>query len=78
MMPRNSDQSATGGGVSVPRLLSERQVEMFYGLRMRTLQRWRLEGHGPQYRKLQGLVRYDVRDIESWIASAPGGGGGNG
>lgn len=69
------DQSAGGGAVSMPRLLSEQQVEQYYGLRVRTLQRWRLESRGPRYRKLHGLVRYDVRDLDSWIASAPGGGG---
>ena len=63
------------GGVSMPRLLSERQVEQFYGLKVRTLQRWRLESRGPRYRKLHGLVRYDVCDLDAWIASAPGGGG---
>jgi len=59
----------------MPRLLSEQQVEQFYGLKVRTLQRWRLESRGPRYRKLHGLVRYDVRDLDAWIASAPGGGG---
>jgi len=59
----------------MPRLLSEQQVEQCYGLRVRTLQRWRLESRGPRYRKLAGsLVRYDVRDLDAWIASAPGGG----
>jgi predicted DNA-binding transcriptional regulator AlpA len=58
----------------MPRLLSEQQVEQFYGLRVRTLQRWRLESRGPRYRKLHGLVRYDVRDLDAWIAAAPGGG----
>jgi len=59
----------------VPRLLSEQQVEQFYGLRVRTLQRWRLESRGPRYRKLGGLVRYVVSDLDAWIAAAPGGGG---
>jgi len=68
------DQSAGGGGVFMPRLLSEQQVEQYYGLRVRTLQRWRLESRGPRYRKLHGLVRYDVRDLDAWIAAAPGGG----
>lgn len=57
------------------RLLSEQQVEQIFGLKARTLQRWRLENRGPRYRKLHGLVRYDVRDLESWIEAAPGGGG---
>lgn len=73
-LPR--DLGAGAGGVSLPRLLSEQQVEQFYGLRVRTLQRWRLEGRGPRYRKLHGLVRYDVRDLDAWIAAAPAGGGG--
>lgn len=38
----------------MPRLLSEQQVEQFYGLKVRTLQRWRLEGQGPKFRRLGG------------------------
>lgn len=60
----------------MPRLLSEQQVEQFFGLRVRTLQRWRLEGRGPKFRKLEGrLIRYDVRDLDAFIDSAPCGGG---
>ena len=66
---------AGAGGVSLPRLLSEQQVEFFYGLKVRTLQRWRLESRGPRYRKLHGLVRYDTGDLDAWILAAPGGGG---
>lgn len=61
--------------VSVPRLLSERQVEAIYGLRIKTLQRWRLENRGPRFVKLHSLVRYPVADLDRWIESAPGGGG---
>lgn len=63
-------------------LLSQKEVEQIYGIRQRTLERWRLSGHGPRWKKLsgeigtrgRGIVKYDVRDIEAWLGSRPGGG----
>ena len=58
------------------RYLNEKEFEAQYGIRRTTLRRWRVFGKGPRFRKLHGAVRYDVRDIESWIESCPTGGNG--
>jgi len=39
------------------------------GVPVQTLARWRSEGAGPPWIKLVGRVRYDVHDLEAWIAS---------
>ncbi len=56
------------------RFLSEKQLSDEYGFPVKTLQGWRVRAKGPKYRKLEGLVRYDRADIESWITAAPSGG----
>ena len=51
------------------KLLTERQVEQEYGLRVKTLQKWRWSGEGPAHIKLGRSVRYRVADIEAYIES---------
>jgi hypothetical protein len=43
--------------------------EYLGGIAIQTLARWRVEGRGPQHLKLGGAVRYDVRDLDSWLVS---------
>lgn len=38
----------------------------FLGLSPRTLQRWRVEGVGPRWRKLGRSVRYSKEDLRRW------------
>lgn len=58
--------------------LTEKQVAGLLGLAPKTLQRQRLFGSGPPYRKLgSGLrapVRYSRSELEAWIRSCPSGG----
>lgn len=57
---------------TVPRkkeFLSEREVEELGLASQRTLQAWRLLGHGPSYIKVRRSVRYRVTDIEQWLAA---------
>ena len=35
----------------------------------RTLERYRVSGEGPKFRKLGRWVRYTVADLEAWIES---------
>lgn len=51
-------------------LLNERQAGDWLGVSVRTLQRWRLEGIGPRFRKLGRLVRYHQSDLEEFIANS--------
>jgi predicted DNA-binding transcriptional regulator AlpA len=57
------------------RFLTEAQVADVTHISQRTLQKWRLFGHGPRYVKLRGAVRYEWADVEAWIESCPVGGG---
>ncbi len=56
------------------RFLNEKQVSEMLGLRVKTLQRWRLENRGPEFRKLGGAVRYDAAALARWVESQPAGG----
>lgn len=48
------------------RHLNQRQLAVRWDLSEATLERWRSEGIGPVFLKLQGQVRYRVEDIEAF------------
>ena len=49
------------------RLLSEKEVEQFYGITRRWLQKKRCTGGGPIFIKIGKSVRYRISDIESFL-----------
>jgi predicted DNA-binding transcriptional regulator AlpA len=51
-------------------LMNERQAGDWLGVSVRTLQRWRLEGVGPRFRKLGRLVRYHQSDLEEFVTNS--------
>jgi predicted DNA-binding transcriptional regulator AlpA len=53
------------------RFITEIEFEADYAISRRTLQKWRSLGRGPVARKFGSLVRYDVTEIEAWIATLP-------
>ena len=58
---------------TVKRLLSDVEVEQEYGLRARTLRRWRFQSRKGSlpYVKLAGdTVKYDRREIERWLEAS--------
>jgi hypothetical protein len=55
--------------------LSDRDLEALTGRARRTWQKDRLFGRGPRYCKIGGFVRYNIRDLEAWLATRPAGGG---
>lgn len=55
-------------------LLDESAVASALGLKVGTLQRWRLFGRGPKFRKCGGAVRYSESDLSAWLDSRPAGG----
>lgn len=58
------------------KFIDEHQVAEMVGLSVKTLRRWRLFGRGPKYHKLNGrAVRYEIAEIEAWVAAQPTGGG---
>ena len=48
------------------RHLNQRQRAVRWDLSEATLERWRSEGIGPVFLKLQGQVRYRIEDIEAF------------
>ena len=56
--------------------IDERKLAAMLNLKPATLQKWRVEGRGPVFRRIGGAVRYRVEDVETWIASRPKGGEG--
>jgi predicted DNA-binding transcriptional regulator AlpA len=51
----------------VNRLLDQRAAAEILGISVRTLERHRLTGTGPQFCQLGRLVRYRELDLEEWI-----------
>lgn len=43
--------------------LDTKQAAVWLGLSARTLERWRLTGEGPRFRKLGRCVRYAITDL---------------
>jgi predicted DNA-binding transcriptional regulator AlpA len=52
------------------RLLTEREASFALCLSVRTLQKWRLQGRGPDFVKLGNAVRYSPTDLDRYIARA--------
>lgn len=52
---------------NVDQLLTERQTSAVLQICVRTLQKWRVTGEGPIYKKLGHLVRYRVGDLQRWV-----------
>jgi predicted site-specific integrase-resolvase len=46
--------------------MNQRQLANRWGVSEATLERWRSEGIGPRYLKLQGRVMYREKDIEAY------------
>ena len=50
-------------------LMREGEAARFLDLSVRTLQKWRWNGRGPKFLRLNGAVRYDRADLETFISS---------
>jgi hypothetical protein len=51
-------------------VMREGEAAHLLGLSVRTLQKWRWNGKGPKYLRLNGAVRYERADLDSFIVSA--------
>jgi excisionase family DNA binding protein len=49
--------------------LSTAQAAFYIGLSRRTLEKMRLSGGGPKYRKHGRYVRYHIDDLNAWSQS---------
>jgi predicted DNA-binding transcriptional regulator AlpA len=75
--PARPTKAGAGGASVGRRFLNETELSELTGIATRTLQRWRLENRGPRFRKLGGAVRYEMNDVNDWVAACPSGGGNN-
>lgn len=50
-------------------LLTAKQLSLMLGIPEGTLRYWRNVGLGPVWHKLEGSIRYDVRDVEAYVES---------
>jgi hypothetical protein len=57
------DSNAPGTVSPAPSFLNEKQVAHMLCHSVRTIQKWRTTGHGPEYHK---LVRYLAADVVAW------------
>jgi len=49
--------------------LSTPQAAELLGISRKTLEKWRLVGGGPAFRKVGRLVRYTSDDLQNWLDS---------
>ena len=49
--------------------MNQKQLANRWGVSEATLERWRSEGIGPRYLKIQGRVMYREKDVEAYEAS---------
>lgn len=57
-------------------LLTEHEVSASLKVSLACLRRWRLQGEGPQYVKVNNMVRYREADIAAWVEKLPTAGNG--
>jgi predicted DNA-binding transcriptional regulator AlpA len=50
-------------------VVTETEAARILGLSVKTLRRWRWAGKGPRFLKIGAAVRYDLADLEAYIAS---------
>jgi Helix-turn-helix domain len=48
-------------------LTTPQAAEYLGGLKPNTLEGWRIRGAGPSYKKIGGLVRYSIGDLDKYI-----------
>lgn len=54
---------------SARRLVDEHEAAALLGLSVKTLRRWRWAGRELPFVKLGGSVRYDLADIDAYVAA---------
>ena len=62
--------------VCMESLLTENEVSACLKVSLACLRRWRLVGDGPQYVKVNNLVRYREADVKTWVEELPSAGNG--
>jgi hypothetical protein len=67
-----SSETRTGANTAAsnpdPIYLNQTQLGRRWGISVRSLERWRWLGRGPDYVKIGGSVRYRLSDVEAYEA----------
>lgn len=53
--------------------LNTAQAAFYVGLSQRTLEKMRITGRGPKYRKHGRFVRYHIDELDAWSKDRPNG-----
>ncbi len=55
---------------NTPKLrLTEKEAAPYVGLKPITLRTYRMRNQGPAYLRIGRAIRYDLRDLDKWLAS---------
>ena len=54
--------------LTFPQMISEKQAARLLAVSIAALRRWRREGRGPEFTRLERCVRYNIKSIECWLA----------
>jgi hypothetical protein len=54
--------------VTLPQMLDEIEVARVLAVSVAALRRWRREGRGPRFARLERCIRYDLRAVERFLA----------
>lgn len=60
------DQSRASEAKKGSPFLTTREAAHYLSLSYRTLEKMRLTGHGPRFRKHGRYVRYHIADLDAW------------
>jgi hypothetical protein len=66
--------SPAGHQPPIEPLLDEHDIERMRLAKLGTIRKWRQEGRGPRFIKVEGAVRYRLNDVREYLNSRPSGG----
>lgn len=66
---RTAAPATPGSSASAPEFLTTDEAAAFLRLSPRTLEKQRVHGDGPRYRKFGACVRYTLADLRAWADS---------
>jgi predicted site-specific integrase-resolvase len=54
--------------LSVPQMVGEKQAARILAVSIAALRRWRREGRGPDFVRLERCIRYSMKSIETFVS----------
>ena len=55
--------------------LTDVELAEYLAISVATVRRWRQQGRGPRWIRIESSIRYPVADLHSYVAGLPSGGG---